>query len=224
VTTNQPVKMPNLGDVMPNFTADTSDGPMEFHKYIEGSWAILFSHPADYTPVCTTELSQAQLLKPQFDKRGVKMAALSCDSAESHRGWICDLKKYTKEFHYPIIDDQKRELATKLGMLDPDEKDAAGMPLTARAVFIIGPDKKLKLSFLYPATTGRNFAEIIRVIDSLQLTATKKVATPVNWTPGMEAMVVPSVKPEDVHTIFPGGVRQDSMPSGKGYMRFTGDY
>jgi len=216
--------MPNLGDVMPNFDADTSIGSMNFHQYIEGSWAILFSHPADYTPVCTTELSEAQRLKPEFEKRGVKMAALSCDSAESHRGWVEDLKHYTTEFGYPIIDDQKRVLATKLGMVDPDEKDAAGMPLTCRAVFIIGPDKKLKLSLLYPATTGRNFAEIIRVIDSLQLTATKKVATPVNWQPGGEAMVVPSVKAEDVASLFPNGIRQDVLPSGKGYMRFTKDY
>merc|ERR1712168_1612097 len=218
-------KMVNLGEVFPNFKANTSNGEMQFHDYIKGSWAILFSHPADYTPVCTTELSKAQSLAPEFEKRGVKMAALSCDEVDSHNGWINDIKFYTdNKFSYPIIADPKRELAVSFGMIDPDEKDAAGMPLTARAVFIIGPDKKLKLSFLYPATTGRNFAEIIRVIDSLQLTATKKVATPVDWTPGMEAMVVPSVKPEDVHTIFPGGVRQDSMPSGKGYMRFTGDY
>jgi len=209
---------------MPNFKAATSEGDIQFHDWLGDSWAILFSHPADFTPVCTTELSQAQKLAPEFKKRGVKMIALSCDSVESHKGWIEDIKKYTTDFSFPIIDDQKRVLAKSLGMIDPDEVDSAGMPVTARAVFIIGPDKKMKLSLLYPATTGRNFDEIIRVIDSLQLTATKKVATPVNWNPGQEAMVVPSVKPEDEAMLFPKGVRKDEMPSGKGYMRFTTDY
>lgn len=216
--------MVNLGDVMPNFKASTNEGEIQFHDYIKDSWAILFSHPADFTPVCTTELSKAQELAPEFAKRNVKMIALSCDDAESHKGWINDIKHYTKAFSYPIIADPKREIATSLGMLDPEEKDKAGMPLTCRAVFIVGPDAKLKLSLLYPATTGRNFNEIIRVIDSLQLTATKKVATPVNWTPGSEAMVVPSVKPEDEAKLFPKGVRKDNVPSGKAYMRFTTDY
>ncbi|XP_057289390.1 peroxiredoxin-6-like [Hydractinia symbiolongicarpus] len=217
--------MVNLGDVMPNFKAATNEGEIQFHDFIKGSWAILFSHPADFTPVCTTELSQAQKLAPEFQKRGVKMVALSCDDAESHQGWIKDIKHYTSDaFSYPIIADPKREIATSLGMLDPEEKDKAGMPLTCRAVFIIGPDAKLKLSFLYPATTGRNFDEIIRVIDSLQLTATKKVATPVNWKPGDEAMVVPSVKSDNEKTLFPKGVRHDTVPSGKAYMRFTKDY
>ncbi|KAK3730732.1 hypothetical protein QZH41_005005 [Actinostola sp. cb2023] len=147
-------------------------------------WAILFSHPADYTPVCTTELGRVALLADEFKKRGVKMAALSCDDVESHKGWIKDVKDYSNikgDFPYPIIADPKRDLAVLLGMVDPDEKDAKGLPLTCRAVFIIGPDKKLKLSILYPATTGRNFDEVLRVIDSLQLTATKKVATPVDW-------------------------------------------
>lgn len=217
--------MVNLGDVFPNFKASTSDGEMQFHDFIKESWAILFSHPADYTPVCTTELSHAQKLFPEFEKRGVKMAALSCDDVDSHKGWINDIKFYTdNKFNYPIIADPKRELAVQLGMVDPDEKDAAGLPLTCRAVFIIGPDAKLKLSLLYPATTGRNFDEILRVIDSLQLTATKKVATPVNWRKGDEAMVVPSVKPDDVAGLFPGGVRKDDVPSGKSYMRFTKDY
>jgi len=210
---------------MPNFTADTNEGPIQFHEFIEGSWAILFSHPADYTPVCTTELGKATQLAPEFHKRGVKLIALSCDDAESHRGWISDIGAYCSEkVVFPIIADPKRELAVALGMIDPDEKDAAGMPLTARAVFIVGPDKKLKLSLLYPATTGRNFDEILRVVDSLQLTAVKKVATPVNWTPGAEAMVVPTVKPEDEASIFPKGVRKHEMPSRKDYMRFTTDY
>merc|ERR1712168_418670 len=208
-------------------TADSTVGKLTLHDYLGESWGILFSHPADYTPVCTTELGRVAQLAPEFTKRNVKLLAVSCDDVESHHGWIKDIQAYnnlTGDFAFPILADEKRDLAVKLGMVDPDEKDAAGMPLTARAVFIIGSDKRLKLSILYPATTGRNFDEVLRVVDSLQLTATKKVATPVNWTPGMEAMVIPSVKPEDVHTIFPGGVRQDSMPSGKGYMRFTGDY
>lgn len=216
--------MVNLGEIFPDFKAQTSDGEMQFHDYIKGSWAVLFSHPADYTPVCTTELSQAQKLAPEFAKRGVKMAALSCDSAESHKGWINDIKFYTEgTFSYPIIADPKRELAVKFGMIDPDEKDAAGLPLTCRAVFVIGPDAKLKLSILYPATTGRNFDEILRVIDSLQLTATKKVATPVNWRQGDEAMVIPTLKEEEANNMFPG-FRRDQVPSGKPYMRFTTEY
>jgi len=218
-------KMPNLGDVMPDFTAASTIGEIKFHDWLGGSWAIFFSHPADYTPVCTTELSMAQKLYPDFEKRNVKMIALSVDGVEHHNGWIEDIKNYTNGvFNFPIISDPDREIAVKLGMIDPDEKDSAGMPVTARAVFIIGPDKKLKLSILYPATTGRNFDEILRVIDSLQLTATKKVATPVNWIDGGEAMVLPTVKDEDLGTIFPKGVRKENVPSGKHYMRFTTDY
>jgi len=217
--------MPNLGDVMPNFEADTTAGHIKFHDWLDGKWAILFSHPADYTPVCTTELSMAQRLAPDFQKRGVKMIALSVDEVDAHKGWIGDIKNYTNgTFEFPIISDPKRDIAVDLGMIDPDEKDAAGMPVTARAVFIIGPDKKMKLSLLYPATTGRNFDEILRVIDSLQLTAVKKVATPVNWKPGDEAMVIPPVKDEELATIFPKGVRKEQVPSGKNYMRFTTDY
>jgi len=217
--------MPNLGDVMPNFKAKTNDGEISFHDFIGDSWAILFSHPADFTPVCTTELGKAHLLSDEFKRRGVKMVALSCDSAESHKNWIKDIEGYTStgQFSYSIIADENREIAVSLGMIDPDEKDAAGMPLTARAVFIVGPDKKLKLSLLYPATTGRNFDEILRVIDSLQLTATKKVATPVNWKQGDEAMVVPSLKPEEASKLFPD-IRKVDLPSGKPYMRFTTDY
>jgi len=217
--------MPNLGDVMPNFEVDTTAGKIKFHDWLGGSWAILFSHPADYTPVCTTELSMAQKMAPEFEKRGVKMIALSVDTVSEHNGWIGDIKKFTDgTFSYPIISDPNRDIAIQLGMIDPDERDSKGMPVTARAVFIIGPDKKMKLSLLYPATTGRNFDEIIRVIDSLQLTAVKKVATPVNWKPGDEAMVIPPVKDEELSTIFPKGVRKEEVPSGKSYMRFTTDY
>lgn len=215
--------MVNLGDVFPDFEAETTAGKIKFHDWLGASWGILFSHPADYTPVCTTELSKAASMKPDFDKRGVKMIALSCDDVESHNGWIKDIKGYSNcdSFEYPIIADPKRDLAVKFGMLDPEEKDKAGLPLTARCVFIIGPDKKLKLSILYPATTGRNFDELLRVIDSLQLTATKKVATPVNWKSGEDCMVLPSVKQEDCAATFPKGVTIKEVRSGKKYLRVT---
>jgi 1-Cys peroxiredoxin 6 len=212
-----------LGDVVPNFTTDTTVGEIDFHDWIGDGWAILFSHPADYTPVCTTELGRVQQLHAEFDKRGVKLIALSCDTAESHHGWIKDILAYNKldQFDYPIIADPSRDVATLYGMMDPDEKDAAGLPLTCRAVFVIGPGKKLKLSILYPATTGRDFSEILRVIDSLQLTATKKVATPVDWRNGGSCMVVPGVKQEDTAALFPKGVTVHEVPSGKVYIRTT---
>merc|ERR1711953_1108056 len=209
---------------MPNFEAKTTGGDIKFHDWIGDSWAILFSHPADFTPVCTTELSMAQKMRPEFEKRGVKMIALSVDEVESHKGWIADIKNYTNgEFGYTIISDPKREIAVQLGMIDPDEKDKAGMPVTARAVFIIGPDKKMKLSLLYPATTGRNFDEIIRVIDSLQLTAVKKVATPANWNSGQKCMVVPGLTDEQANERFKAGFEKATLPSGKGYIRTTPD-
>ena len=215
--------MPRLGDVVPNFTADSTAGNIDFHTWLGDSWAILFSHPADYTPVCTTELGRVQALEQEFSKRGVKLIALSCDDVESHKGWIEDIKAYNNlpKFSYPIIADPKRDVAELYGMMDPDEKDAAGLPLTCRAVFVIGPDKRLKLSLLYPATTGRNFDELLRVVDSLQLTATKKVATPVDWRQGGSCMVVPSVKQEDAAGLFPKGVTVHEVPSGKVYLRTT---
>jgi len=212
-----------LGDIVPDFTADTTEGEIRFHDWLQDSWAIFFSHPADYTPVCTTELGRVEQLVPEFKKRGFKLIALSCDTTESHRGWIEDIKHYNKldAFSYPIIADPSRTVATEYGMMDPDERDAAGLPLTCRAVFVIGPDKRLKLSILYPATTGRNFGEILRVIDSLQLTAVKKVATPVDWEPGASCMVQPSVKEEDLDGLFPKGVRHHDVPSQKRYIRTT---
>jgi 1-Cys peroxiredoxin 6 len=151
-----------LGHIFPNFDAVTNEGQINFHDFIGDSWCIFFSHPHDFTPVCTTELSRAAHLADEFAKRNVKLIALSCNDVSMHNDWIKDIQAYgkldtTKKFPYPIIDDKTRTLAEKLGMIDPDERDSAGIPLTARAVFIIGPDKKLKLSFLYPATTGRNF-------------------------------------------------------------------
>ncbi|KAJ8376348.1 hypothetical protein SKAU_G00069280 [Synaphobranchus kaupii] len=215
-----------LGDVFPNFEADTTIGKIRFHDFLGDSWGVLFSHPRDYTPVCTTELGQAAKLSDEFIERDVKMIALSIDSVEDHRGWTKDIMAYNKEasgcpFPFPIIADDKRELSVKLGMLDPDELDKDGMPLTARCVFVIGPDKKLKLSILYPATTGRNFVELLRVIDSLQLTAEKRVATPVNWKPGDEVMVLPNISEDEASTLFPAGVRTKELPSGKKYLRYT---
>lgn len=215
----------NLGEVFPDFEADTTVGNINFHSWLGDSWGILFSHPADYTPVCTTELGMASKMSGEFTKRGVKMIALSCDDVESHHGWSKDILAYNdiSEVGYPIIADPKRDLSVKFGMLDPDEKDNAGLPLTCRAVFIIGPDKKLKLSILYPATTGRNFDEILRVIDSLQLTATKKVATPVNWKMGGSAMVIPSLSPAEAKERFPDH-KVATLPSGKAYLRTTTQY
>lgn len=215
-----------LGDVLPNFEADTTIGKIHFHEFLGNSWGILFSHPRDFTPVCTTELARAAKLSDEFKKRDVKMIALSIDSVEDHRKWSEDIMAYNQEkascpLPYPIIADDKRELAVLLGMLDPDERDKDGMPLTARCVFIVGPDKRLKLSVLYPATTGRNFDEILRVIDSLQLTATKKVATPVDWKPGQEVMVIPSLSEEEAKKLFPAGFTTKEVPSGKKYIRYT---
>jgi len=222
--------MPVLGAVFPDFTAETNLGPISFHEWLGKSWGILFSHPADFTPVCTTELAKVAELEPEFKKRGVKMIALSCDSVASHKAWLSDIEAYNKssaeekcqgcKVNFPIIADPDRDLAVKFGMLDPDERDLSGVPLPARAVFIIGPEKNLKLSIIYPATTGRNFDEILRVLDSLQLTAKKKVATPANWQPGGSCMVLPTLSTDDAQHMFPDFKTID-LPSGKPYLRFT---
>ncbi|XP_043085713.1 peroxiredoxin-6-like isoform X2 [Puntigrus tetrazona] len=175
-----------LGDVFPNFEVDSTFGRMKVHDFLGDSWGVLFSHPGDFTPVCTTELGRAAQLSPEFIRRDVKLMALSVDGVEEHQRWSQDIVAYNNteagsQLPFPIIADVRRELVQSLGMLDPDEKDPGGMPLSARCVFVIGPDKKLKLSILYPASTGRNFDEILRVIDSLQLTAHNRVATPVDW-------------------------------------------
>ncbi|EDW57858.1 peroxiredoxin-6 [Drosophila virilis] len=213
----------NIGDPFPNFEAQTNLGKIDFYDWMADSWAILFSHPADFTPVCTTELARVAQLIPEFQKRGIKPIALSCDTAESHNAWIEDIKSYGKlaSFDYPIIADDKRELAVKLNMLDKDELNAAGIPLTCRAVFVIDDKKKLRLSILYPATTGRNFDEILRVVDSLKLTQTKSVATPADWQPGGQCMVLPTVQAVDVPQLFPNGVQTIQVPSGKSYLRIT---
>ena len=218
----------NLGEILPNFEADTTQGKIKLHEYFGTSWGVLFSHPADFTPVCTTELNLVLQFLPEFTKRNCKVIALSCDPVDSHVAWSKDVLAYndaTKEaeFTYPIIADSNREIAIKLGMLDAVSKDAAGLPLTARAVFICAPDKTLKLSILYPATTGRNFTELIRVIDSLQLTAQRKLATPADWEHGQECVVSTAVSQEDAPKLFPAGVRVVDLPSKKPYLRFTAE-
>ncbi|KAI4472261.1 hypothetical protein M0802_017000, partial [Mischocyttarus mexicanus] len=174
-----------LGETFPNFTAETQNGKIDFHDWLGDSWGILFSHPNDFTPVCTTELARVAKLMPEFNRLGIKVIALSCNSIDSHHKWIEDIKSYgeitDEEFPYPIIEDESRRLATMLGMLDPAEVDSQGLPMSARAVFIIDSSKKMRLSILYPATTGRNFDEILRVVESLHLTDKFKVATPVDW-------------------------------------------
>uniref|UniRef100_A0AC34GZ53 Thioredoxin domain-containing protein n=1 Tax=Panagrolaimus sp. ES5 TaxID=591445 RepID=A0AC34GZ53_9BILA len=219
-----------LGDEFPDFSAAAYPDNIEsFHKFIGNNWVILFSHPADYTPVCTTELARVHQLADEFAKRKVRLVALSCDDVNSHAGWSADILHYagSKNGHkndsslaFSIIADSKRELAEKLGMIDPDEKDSHGIPLTARAVFVVGPDKKLKLSILYPATVGRNFDEILRIVDALQLTASKPVATPVDWQPGKPCMVIPTLSADEAAKIFEK-IKIHELPSGKHYLRET---
>ncbi|XP_076754410.1 peroxiredoxin 6a [Xylocopa sonorina] len=213
-----------LGETFPNFEAETQIGPINFHDWLGDSWGILFSHPNDFTPVCTTELARVVKLIPEFEKLGVKVIALSCNSVDSHRKWIDDIKTYAemtdKEFPYPIIEDETRKLATLLGMLDPAEVDSHGIPMTARAVFIIDPNKKMRLSILYPATTGRNFDEILRVIESLQLTEKHKVATPVDWKKGDHVMIQPTVSDEEAKKLY-SDIKTVTLPSGKTYLRIV---
>ncbi len=191
-----------LGDIAPDFTAETTEGTIELHKYLGDSWGILFSHPKDYTPVCTTELGRVANLKSEFDKRNVKVLALSVDPVDSHKGWINDINETQAcTVNYPIIADPDKKVAEMYDMIHPNALDN----LTVRSVFIIGPDKKVKLRLTYPASTGRNFNEILRVIDSLQLTANYQVATPVDWKHGDDCVVVPAIKTEDIPAKFPKG-------------------
>ncbi|XP_038216711.1 peroxiredoxin-6 [Zerene cesonia] len=215
-----------LGEKFPNFSANTTEGKIDFHDWIGDSWAILFSHPSDFTPVCTTELARVLKLVPEFKKRNVKVIGISCDSISSHVEWCKDIKSYAgcneeEKFPYPIIEDEDRTIASKLGMIDKDELDSKGMPLSARAVFIIDPNKKYRLSILYPATTGRNFDEILRVVDSMQLTEKNKVATPADWKMGDDCMVLPTVAEDELDKSFPKGVTVIQVPSGKTYLRKT---
>ncbi|MCU0534427.1 MAG: peroxiredoxin [Hydrococcus sp. Prado102] len=202
-----------LGDTVPDFTQDTSEGTISFHEWAGDSWVVLFSHPADYTPVCTTELGTVAKLKPEFDKRNVKVLALSVDNSDSHRGWIKDINEtQSTTVNYPIIADPDRKVSDLYGMIHPNSLNN----LTVRSVFIIDPNKKLRLTITYPASTGRNFDEILRVIDSLQLTDHHQVATPANWKDGDDCVVVPSIPTEEAKQKFPKGVQEV-----KPYLRMT---
>jgi alkyl hydroperoxide reductase subunit AhpC len=202
-----------LGDTAPDFTAETTEGTIEFHQWLGDGWGVLFSHPKDFTPVCTTELGRVANLKGEFDKRNVKVIAVSVDPLESHKGWIKDINETQScTMNYPIIADPDRNVATIYGMIHPNALDN----LTVRSVFIIGPDKKVKLQLTYPASTGRNFDEIMRVIDSLQLTANYQVATPADWKQGDDCVVVPAIKTEDIPAKFPKGFKEV-----KPYLRMT---
>lgn len=190
-----------IGDEAPNFTAQTTEGEIDFHTAIDGKWAVLFSHPKNYTPVCTTELGYTSKLKPQFDERGVVVFGLSVDKLEEHAGWADDIEATQGQaLNFPLIADDGT-VANLYGMIHPNASDT----MTVRSVFVIGPDKKVKLTLQYPASTGRNFDEIIRVIDSLQLTAKYSVATPVNWKNGEDVIIVPSVTNEQAKEKFPDG-------------------
>jgi len=206
-----------LGDIAPNFVQETTAGRVDFHEWKGSSWAVLFSHPADFTPVCTTELGEVSRLKAEWAKRNVKVIGLSCDTLESHKGWIGDIKETQGHaLNFPLIADADRSVALKYNMLDETNKDAAGLPMTVRSVFVVDGSHKIRLVLTYPASTGRDFSELLRAIDSLQLTDECKVATPVNWRWGGECVVLPSIKTADAKKIFPKGIREL-----KPYLRMT---
>ncbi|RZK25071.1 MAG: peroxiredoxin [Flavobacterium sp.] len=193
-----------IGDSAPNFQAQTSIGNIDFYDYLGDSWGVLFSHPADYTPVCTTELGRTASLKSEFEKRNVKVLALSVDSAESHKGWIKDINEtQNTNVEFPIIADEDKKIADLYDMIHPNASET----LTVRSLFVISPDKKVKLMLTYPASTGRNFNEVLRVIDSLQLTANYSVATPADWTDGDDVVIMNSIKTEDIPERFPKGYK-----------------
>ncbi len=192
-----------LGDIAPDFTAETTDGTIHFHEWLGDSWGMIFSHPADFTPVCTTELGRTAQLKDEFDKRGVKVIAVSVDPLDQHKEWVKDINEVNKTtVNFPLIADHDRNVATLYGMIHPNASATA----TVRSVFIIGPDKKIKLTLTYPASTGRNFFEILRVIDSLQLTADYQVATPADWQEGDDVIVTAAVTNDQLEEKFPKGV------------------
>lgn len=202
-----------LGDTAPNFEIETTQGKLDFYDYLGDSWGVLFSHPSDYTPVCTTELGTVANYQPEFEKRNTKVIALSVDDLESHKGWVKDIEETQNvKLNYPIIADENKEVASLYGMIHPNEDSK----FTVRSVFIISPDKKVKLTLTYPPSTGRNFDELLRVIDSLQLTAYKKVATPANWKHGEDVVISPSVSNEEAEKLFPKGFKEV-----KPYLRMT---
>jgi thioredoxin-dependent peroxiredoxin len=194
-----------LGQIAPDFTQDSTDGKISFHQWLGNSWGVLFSHPKDFTPVCTTELAEVARLKPEWDKRHVKPIGLSVDSGTNHAGWAKDIEETQGHaLNFPVIADADRTVSDLYGMVHPD----ADPSVTVRTVFIVDPNKKVRLMLTYPPSTGRNFDEVLRVIDSLQLTDAHKVATPVNWTDGQPVIIVPSVSNEDAKQRFPGGWKE----------------
>ncbi|XP_059630332.1 1-Cys peroxiredoxin [Cornus florida] len=217
--------MPGLtiGDTIPNLEVETTHGKMKLHDYIGDSWTILFSHPGDFTPVCTAELGKMAAYAEEFAKRGVKLLGLSCDDIQSHKEWIKDVEAFSCgcKVTFPIIADPNREIIKQLNMVDPDEKDSNGNQLSSRALHIVGPDKKIKLSFLYPACTGRNMDEVLRALESLQKAAKLKIATPANWKPGEPVVISSSVSDEEAKQMLPQGYQTVELPSKEGYMRFT---
>ena len=191
-----------IGDTVPDFNAETTEGPIGFHEWLGSGWGVLFSHPKDFTPVCTTELGEVARLKPQFEKRGVKVIGLSVDPTDSHNRWAKDIEETQGHaLNFPVIADSEKKVADLYDMIHPNASDT----FTVRSVFVIGPDKKVKATLTYPASTGRNFDEILRLIDSLQLTAKYSVATPVNWKQGEDCIIVPAVSDEQAKEKFPGG-------------------
>ena len=205
--------MLQLGNTAPNFSQQSSQGKIDFYDWAGDSWVVFFSHPADYTPVCTTELGSVAKLKPEFDKRNVKVIALSVDAEESHKGWIDDINEtQDTTVNYPIVADADKSVANLFGMIHPD----ASAKVTVRTVFVIDPQKKVRLTITYPPSTGRNFREILRVIDSLQLTDNYSVATPVDWQDGEDVVVSPSIPTEEAKQKFPQGVTEI-----KSYLRMT---
>jgi alkyl hydroperoxide reductase subunit AhpC len=202
-----------LGDQAPDFTAETTEGTINFHEWLGDSWGVLFSHPKDFTPVCTTELGYVAKIKPEFDKRNVKVIGLSVDPLDSHSQWQKDIEETQgTAVNFPMIADADKAVSDKYDMIHPNASDTT----TVRSVFVVGPDKNVKLTLTYPASTGRNFDELLRVIDSLQLTAYKKVATPANWKNGEDVIIVPAVSDEEAKELFPDGWDEQ-----KPYLRVT---
>jgi alkyl hydroperoxide reductase subunit AhpC len=202
-----------LGDIAPDFTQESTEGPISFHKFLGDGWGILFSHPKDFTPVCTTELGTVARLMPEFKKRNVKVVGLSVDPLKDHTEWAKDIEETQKvKLNFPLLADGDRKVSNLYGMIHPNANDT----FTVRSVFVVGPDKKIKLTLTYPASTGRDFNEILRVIDSLQLTAQYKVATPANWKQGEDCIIVPAVTNEEAKKAFPKGFREI-----KPYLRYT---
>ncbi|EPS60758.1 hypothetical protein M569_14043, partial [Genlisea aurea] len=217
--------MPGLtiGDPLPDLEVETTQGKIKLHDYVGDSFAVVFSHPGDFTPVCTTELGMMAAYSDRFAARGVKLLGISADDLDSHREWIRDVEAYGNghKVNYPIAADPERRVIEQLNMVDPDERDSAGRNLPSRALHIVAPDKRIKLSFLYPACTGRNMDEVLRAVESLQNACKYRIATPVNWKPGEPVVIAPTVTNQEAKELFPQGYRVAELPSGKDYLRFT---